>query len=128
MMQRIKISAIDWWLVAAIIALCLMAALWPRARKVKAQAAPVTITAGAGCGNGAVGQFYYCEETASGGTPPYTWTLPALATFEANYPGLAYKITGPNNSILVIYGVPQEPNDGSALLPHPASGVAQTEN
>jgi hypothetical protein len=123
-MTKIKVSALDYVLVLAIIVLCLLLTLWPRA---KGQTAAVTITP-TSCPQASVGNFYFCQLTATGGTPPYKWTMPPLATFEAQYPGMQYKVTGPNNSILEIWGVPQEPNDGSALLPHPPSGAKEMEN
>lgn len=108
-------------LLALGIILLVSALVWHKAR---AEAAPVVITP-ASCPAAQVGVFYMCQMTATGGVPPYKWTMPALATFETQYPGLQWKVTGENNSILEIWGVPQEPNDGESLLPHPPSSVKE---
>jgi len=79
------------------------------------QAVPLTMTGT--CPAAQVGSMYYCEIKASGGTPPYKWGMPAQAVFGQNYPGLKWAVTGENNSILVIYGVPTQPNDGSPASP-----------
>jgi len=64
---------------------------------------PLTITGAATCPTAAqVGVFYTCTFTASGGTPPYHWTIIPPSELD----GLTMTVSGANSQTLTVSGKP----------------------